>query len=117
MRVLSARLGDDRALAYAALLPAGAEGHGEEVVAAAIGAPGAFAGLERALLSTEYGPDGLPRRVGLELYAAEDALATRLAADVSATARSASGAVERLCAALAVRGESGAGSLDLLTKA
>jgi hypothetical protein len=117
VRVLTARLADDRALAFAALLPAGAEGHGEEIVAAALGPPGEFAGLERALLSTEYGPDGLPRRVGLELYGSEDAIATRIAADVSATARSASCAVERVSAALAVRGEGGAGALDVLTRA
>ena len=35
-----------------------------------------------ALLSTEYGPDGAPRRLGLELYATEGAIPIRVAADV-----------------------------------
>jgi hypothetical protein len=114
LRVLSARLADDRVLAIAALRPAGAAGHGEELVSAAWGVPGAAERLERALLSTEYGPDGLPRRVGLELYAAEGDLPTRIAADVTATARSTTGAVERLSAGLALRGDGGAGALDLV---
>src|SRR5687767_9374239 len=56
VRVLSARLGDGRMLAIAALRPAGAA-HGEEVVAGVIGDGTAFAQLEEPLVSTEYGPD------------------------------------------------------------
>jgi hypothetical protein len=117
VRVLSARLGDGRLLAVAALRPAGAEGHGDEVISGALGEPGAAGALEEVLLSTEYGPDELPRRVGLEVHEAGAEISTRLAAGVDSTARSNSGAVERLAAALSFRGVGGAGVLDLLRRA
>ncbi len=117
VRVLSARLDDGRLLALAALRPAGAEGHGDELVAAALGDADSFEQLDEALLSTEYGPDQLPRRVGLELYASENGLAIRIAGDVTAVASSASGAVKRLSAALALRGAGvGTGALDVLER-
>ena len=33
-----------------------------------IGPPGELEALAESLLSTEHGADGLPRRIGLELY-------------------------------------------------
>ena len=114
VRVLSARLADGRLLAIVALRPAGLDGHGDEVVAGALGEPGGFEQLHEVLFSTEYDPDGRPRRVGLELYGEEGALPNRLAAEVSAIADGPAGGVERLSAALALRGEGGAGTLDLL---
>jgi hypothetical protein len=119
VRVLSARLDDGRLLAIAALRPAGAAGHGEELVAGALGEAESFEQLEEALLSTEYGPDGKPRRIGLELYASEDGLPLRIAGDVTGVANSAAGGVERVAAALALRGGgiSGAGAIDLLERA
>jgi hypothetical protein len=117
VRVLSARLGDGRLLALAALRPAGSEGHGDEYVAGLLGVPGAYTQLGEALISTEYGPDELPRRVGLELYREAAGLPIRLAADVAGTARDASSGVERISAALSLRGEGGAGALDQLTRA
>jgi len=116
VRVLSARLGDGRLLAIAALRPTGAEGHGEELVAGLLGRPGEFEQLDEALFSTEYDPDSLPRRVGLELYGPGAGLAIRVAADVEATARDTNGQIERLSAALAIRGEGGAGVLDMLER-
>ncbi len=109
VRVLSAVLGDGRRLAVAALRPAGAA-HGDELVAGAIGDAESFAQLERTLLSTEYGPDGRPRRIGLELYPDDEALALRIAGDVTAVTSSASGGVERIAATLAIRGPDGAGA-------
>jgi hypothetical protein len=119
VRVLSARLGDGRLLAVVALRPAGAEGHGDDLVVGAIGDGEAFATVDQPLLSTEYDAAGQPRRVGLELYPGEDGLALRIAADVTAATTSASGGVERVAAALAVRspGGEGAGVVDLLTRA
>jgi hypothetical protein len=117
VRVLSARLADGRLLAIAALRPSGADGHGDEVVAGTLGQPGALEPLDEALVSTEYGPDQLPRRVGLELYGPGAGLAIRIAAGVEAVSRSPAGGVERLSAALKLRGEGGAGILDLLQPA
>jgi hypothetical protein len=82
LRFLSGRLGDGRALAVAALRPAGAGGHGDEVVAGLLGPADALERLAAVLLSTEYGPDGLPRRVGLELYETEEAVPLRVAGTV-----------------------------------
>jgi hypothetical protein len=60
---------DGGLLALTALRPAGAEGHGEEEVAAVLCGPdGAPAEVSEALLSTEYGPDGVQRRATLELW-------------------------------------------------
>ncbi|MDX6583270.1 MAG: hypothetical protein QOI10_2454 [Solirubrobacterales bacterium] len=119
VRVVSARLDDGRLLAIAALRPAGAAGHGEELVAGAIGDGESFAQLEQALLSTEHGPDGRPRRVGLELYSAEDGLALRIAGDVTSVSGFSNGGVERLGAALELRGagSTGAGAYDTLARA
>ena len=75
-----------------------------------------FSQLDETLISTEYGPDGRPRRVGLELYPADDGLALRIAGDVNAPTSSVTGGVERVAAALAIRGPGGdgAGGLDTL---
>jgi hypothetical protein len=119
LRVLTARLGDGRLLAVVALRPAGAEGHGDDLVAAAIGDGESFAGVDEPLLSTEYDAEGRPRRLGLELYPGEDGLALRIAADVAAVTSSATGGAARVAAALTVRSPAGAGAgaFDLLTRA
>ena len=113
VRVLSARLGDGRRLALVALRPAGTAGHGDEVVAGAIGDGESFSGLAEPLLSTEYGPDGRPRRI------ADDGLALRIAADVTSVDASTTGGVDRIAAALVVRaaGDEGAGTFDTLRRA
>lgn len=116
VRVVSARLGDDRLLAIAAIRPAGSEGHGNELVAGAIGNADGFEQLDEALVSLEYGPDEMPRRLGLELHRA-DAMAIRVAGDATAVESSREGSVHRLSAAFAMRssGEPGAGRLDVLS--
>ena len=117
VRVLTARLGDGRVLAVAALRPAGAEGHGDELVAGAIGDGESFSQLSETLLSTEYGPDGLPRRIGLELYPGGEGMALRIAGDVSGVTSSLTGGVQRTAAALVMRGPDGegAGAFDILS--
>lgn len=61
--------GDGGLLALSALRPAGAGGHGDEQVAAVLCGPdGAPVEVTEALLSTEYGPDGVQRRATLELW-------------------------------------------------
>jgi hypothetical protein len=116
VRVLTARLGDGRRLAVVALRPAGASGHGDELTTGAIGDGQSFTTLDRPLLSTEYGPDGGPRRLGLEVYPADDGPALRIAADVTAVTTATTGGVERTGTALAVRdgGGEGPGAFDAL---
>ena len=60
---------DGGLLALSAERPAGARGHGDERVSAVICDPdGAPVEVSEALLSTEYGPDGVQRRASLELW-------------------------------------------------
>jgi hypothetical protein len=60
---------DGGLLALSAVRPSGAEHHGsEEVVAILCDPDGAPVELSEALLSTEYGPDGVQRRATLELW-------------------------------------------------
>jgi hypothetical protein len=60
---------DGGLLALTSALPAGAGEHGEEEVAAVLCDPdGAPVSFEEALLSTEYGEDGVQRRATLELW-------------------------------------------------
>lgn len=60
---------DGGLLALTASLPEGGRAHGEEEVTAVLCDPdGTPTGFEEALLSTEYGEDGVQRRVTLELW-------------------------------------------------
>lgn len=61
--------GDGGLLALSAVRPEQAGGHGDEAVAAVLcSADGAPVDVSEALLSTEYGPDGVQRRATLELW-------------------------------------------------
>src|SRR4051794_6731224 len=60
---------DGGLLALTSHTPPGAEGHGEEEVAAVLCSPdGDPLAFEESLLSTEYGEDGVQRRATLELW-------------------------------------------------
>jgi hypothetical protein len=60
---------DGGLLALTSALPAGAGEHGEEEIAAVLCDPdGAPVSFDEALLSTEYGEDGVQRRATLELW-------------------------------------------------
>jgi hypothetical protein len=60
---------DGGLLALTSILPAGGEAHGDEEVAAVLCDPDAApVQFEESLLSTEYGEDGVQRRVTLELW-------------------------------------------------
>jgi hypothetical protein len=64
---------DGGLLALTASLPEGGEGHGAEEVAAVLCDPDAAPiEFEEALLSTEYGEDGVQRRATLELWPSLD---------------------------------------------
>lgn len=60
---------DGGLLALSAERPAGVGGHGDEQISAVLCDPdGAPVEVSEALLSTEYGPDGVQRRATLELW-------------------------------------------------
>ncbi len=60
---------DGGLFALTAVRPAGADGHGDEEVAAVMCDPdGAPIEFDETLLSTEYGDDGVQRRATLELW-------------------------------------------------
>ncbi len=60
---------DGGLLALSAERPPGSGGHGDERVSAVLREPdGGLTDVSEALLSTEYGPDGVPRRATLELW-------------------------------------------------
>lgn len=64
---------DGGLLALSAERPAGADGHGEELVRAVVCDPdGAPIEISETLLSTEYGADGVQRRATLELWAGDE---------------------------------------------
>jgi hypothetical protein len=119
LRVLEAGLGDGRAVALAALRPANAPGHGDELVTGVLVADGAVEDLSETLLSTEYGPDGLPRRLGLELYRNEDPIPIRVAANVEDVSVTREGGLQDVRATLEVRRDGGtaSGAFEILTPA
>lgn len=82
LRVISAAFDDGSALALAGVRAPDAPGHGQDVVSGVLVDPdGGQESLTEALISTEYGPDGRVRRIGLELYSKPDAAPIRVAAD------------------------------------
>jgi|SRR3954447_9111240 len=65
---------DGGLLAITCSTPPGRDGHGEEEIAAVLCDPDAApVEFEEALLSTEYGEDGVQRRVSLELWPSAEA--------------------------------------------
>lgn len=92
-RVLRRAIGivftDGGLLALTSALPSGREGHGEEEIAAVLCDPdGAPVEFGEALLSTEYGEDGVQRRATLELWTdAEDTHPLRGAGTLISSAR------------------------------
>jgi len=72
-RSIGIAFADGGLLALSAVRPQGSGGHGEEKVAAVLcSADGAPVEVSEALLSTEYGPDGVQRRATLELWVEDD---------------------------------------------
>jgi hypothetical protein len=119
LRVLEAGLGDGRAVAIAALRPANAAGHGDELVVGVLVAEGEVEDLDEVLLSTEYAPDGLPRRLGLELYRDEDPIPIRVAANLEDVSASREGGLQEVRATLEVRRDANtaSGTFEILTPA
>jgi hypothetical protein len=73
MRSLSAALEDGSLLAVAAARPEGAAGHGEEEASAVLlDSEGTLTRFDEPLVSTEYDSEGRPRRIGVELWSADE---------------------------------------------
>ena len=72
-RAIGIVFSDGGLLALTSTLPDGGKGHGAEEVAAVLCDPDAApVEFEEALLSTEYGEDGVQRRATLELWPSTD---------------------------------------------
>jgi hypothetical protein len=119
LRTVSARLDDDSLIAVAALRPAGSDGHGDELVAGALGNADGLERLDETLLSTETGPDGTLRRIGLELWRGDGGIAVRVAGDVTDAGEGGPAGIRRRWSRLAVRsaGRTGTGVIDTLSAA
>lgn len=116
LRVFSAAFEDGRAVLFAAARPIGAQGHGEEVVAAAVVGSRGPQAVEEPLLSTEYADDGSPRRVTLEFWLEDEDYPLRGAGEATAVASQTDDeGVERAGAALRLRldGATGAGAYEI----
>jgi hypothetical protein len=114
LRLISASFDDGALLAVAALRPQQAVGHDVETVGAALMTPqGEATRLHEALLSTEYGPDGRARRLGLELYEEPADPPLRVVADRVAEARPGAGG-EQTAMRLRMEGTPGAGLYELV---
>jgi len=82
LRTIGAAFEDGTLLVVAGLRSDGASGHDEEAVRGLLARTGEeAANLAEVLLSTEYGPDGAVRRLGLELYEDAEAAPIRVAGD------------------------------------
>jgi hypothetical protein len=119
LRLVSAVFEDGRTLALAALRPRGTAGHDRDSVAHHLEESGERIALTEALLSTEYDADGLPRRIGVELWAEPESQPMRLAADRQGEVEVAGDGVRRELARMSFRleGASGTGTYELLERA
>jgi hypothetical protein len=81
VRLLAAAFEDGRALAMAAVRPRGAPGHDAESVVSRLIEEGESVVVGETLLSTEYDAEGLPRRLGLELWIDAETPPLRVAGD------------------------------------
>lgn len=114
LRVISASFDDGALLAVAALRPRGAAGHDADAVGAVlVSADGEVTQLHEALLSTEYGPDGKARRLGLELHEDPTGPPIRIVADRVADARLGAGG-EQTALRLSMEGTPGTGLHELM---
>jgi hypothetical protein len=119
LRLVSAVFEDGRALALAALRPDGAQGHDRDATACHLEESGEPVELTDALLSTEYDADGLPRRLGVELWVETDSPPLRVAADREGDVEVAGDGVRRELARMSFRldGAGGVGVYELLRAA
>lgn len=86
LRLISAVFEDGRQLAVAALRTRGADGQDAESVVAHLAEDGEIVTVEAAYISTEYGSDRMPRRLGIEIWTDPERAPLRVAADREAPA-------------------------------
>lgn len=116
LRLVSAAFEDGRLLALVAAQPAGAEGHGEARVRAALVEPeGEVIELAEATLSVQYDARGAPSRIGLELYADPEAVPLRVAADRQDESRETAEAGEATAMTFRMEGAQGSGLFELVS--
>jgi hypothetical protein len=114
LRVISASFEDGALLGVVALRPREAPGHDADAVGAVlVSSEGEVARPHEALLSTEYGPDGRARRLGLELYEGPTDPPLRVVADRLAEPGPAP-AWERTALRLRMEGTPGTGLHELV---
>lgn len=119
LRLIAGRFSDGTAVALVSVRTPGGSGHDTDALTASVMASGAEPSEAReALLSTEYDGAGRVRRIGLELWTAEDPPPLRLAADrvdVSERADGAPDAARREVVTMAARLDGREGSVLLET--
>jgi len=82
IRLIFARFDDGGVLGLAALRPRKARGHGDDVaVARLVDGEGEETTTSDALVSVEYDAEGVPRRLGIELWPEPDSAPVRVAGD------------------------------------
>lgn len=82
IRLVSAQFDDGAALGVAALRPSDARGHGDDVlIARFVDTDGEETATSDVLVSVEYGADGAPQRLGLELWVDPESPPMRVAAN------------------------------------
>jgi hypothetical protein len=116
LRIVSAAFEDGSLLGVAAFRPEGVQGHGDEAVSAILVREGGEPEpLRSALVSTEYGPDGLPRRIGLELRGDPETAPVRVAADRRGEVRTAGDGARQVAAMeFRMEGTRGAGLCEIV---
>ena len=119
LRIVSVAFADGPMLAVAALRPAGADGHGDDLVGGVIVRAGAPAALEKVLLSTQFDAEGEITHVNVEAYEGPDSVALRAAGDRLATRAGEIGAAALQINVLAMRmdGQGGFGTVDVMRPA
>jgi hypothetical protein len=119
LRLVSAVFDDGRKLAVAALRPRAAAGHDADSVASHLVQEGEPVTVTEALVSTEYDADGLPRRVGLELWTHAEPAPLRVAGDREGAPELSGQGVRRQATRMSFRleGEVGRGLYEIVRPA
>jgi hypothetical protein len=117
IRTISARFEDGRALGVVSLRPRGVAGHGDDlVIARLLEADGEAHSIEEALVSVQYDADGVPRRLGIELWPDADSAPLRVAADREEQAETRGGAGRAVEMAFRLDGTAGGGVYEILRR-
>jgi hypothetical protein len=118
-RTLSAWLDDGTGLSVSTVRPAKASSHAEEAAWAAVLDPAGSVHADEPRVTTTYDAGGHQRRAGLELWAGEDDVPVRAAAEVIAGSTLDLGELRLDAAVLRwhASGRSGVGRYDILRRA